>query len=194
MKNVAVGILVALVVVIVAFSFSLAAVYRGLALKQGEVEQAWAALSEVYRSQLELLPSLLERAAGVVVSEGEAYEAVKAASRQMADVLSQQVIEEPWRFDRFVASEAALGSSVLRLLAVVEQHSELQGDQNLAALRTQLKSDSDRVTVERSRYNAAASEFNSGLKAFPADWVARFYRFREKEYFRNPAGTGRPAA
>lgn len=184
MKNVAVGVLTALVVVILAFSVSLAAVYRGLTDRQAGVEEAWASLAEVYRSELEVLPKIVRRAQGVAAAGGETYAAVETASRDMTEILTPQVIEEPARFDRFVASEAALKSSVSRLLAIVGEFPVLQSDQDLAMLRTQLETAANRLTVQRTRYNAAAVEFNSGLKGVPANWVARFYRFREKEYFR----------
>jgi len=46
----------------------------------------------------------------------------------------------------------------------------------------------NRIAVERMRYNEAVQAFNTSIKRFPTNFLARMLGFSEKEYFEAEPG------
>src|SRR6202022_642076 len=97
----------------------------------------------------------------------------KATQMQMpADLLSN-----PEAFKRFQDNQAALTSSLSRLLAVSENYPDLKSNQNFLALQSQLEGTENRIPVARRDYIEGVRVYNTELKTFPGQlWASTIYR------------------
>ena len=77
-----------------------------------------------------------------------------------------------------VDADEQLASALNRLLASVEAHQELKGDESLRQLSREFSIGEDRVSATRRSYDQAAIAYNAALQAFPAVMFAGMLGFR----------------
>ena len=70
---------------------------------------------------------------------------------------------------------SVISISLSRMLLVVERYPELKANQNFLALQSQLEGTENRIAVARKDYIEAVFSLNSGLRQFPAGWLARTF-------------------
>ena len=80
-------------------------------------------------------------------------------------------------------AETALGSSLMKLLAVAENYPELKADRNFANFQNELASIEKSVAAARRFFNNSTAEFNSAIQQFPAVIVAKLFGFNEETFF-----------
>lgn len=89
--------------------------------------------------------------------------------------------------DAFVAGDALaaraeaddrLAAALNRLLAAVEAHPQLQGDESLRQAARELEVGEDRLGGLRRSYNQAVASYNAALQAFPAVMFAGMLGFK----------------
>ena len=160
-------------------------IYNGLVRREEAVKSAWAQVQNQYQRRLDLIPNLVETVKGYAAHESETLEAVTRARAQATNALKPEVINDPAKFDQLVASNAAFGSALSRLLVVVEKYPELKANENFLTLQSQIEGSENRISVERKRFNEAAQDYNRLLRTLPNNVIANFAGFKEKEYFRS---------
>ena len=160
--------------------------YNDLVRLEERVAAAWSQVENVYQRRLDLVPNLVETVKGYAAHESSTFEAVTEA-RSRATTVSSDVITDPQKFQQFQQSQAALSGALSRLLAVAEAYPDLKANQNFLELQAQLEGTENRIAVERMRYNEAAQAFNTRVRQFPTNVLARLFGFRQKEYFKADA-------
>lgn len=162
--------------------------YNGLVGLDEQVKSSWSQVENVYQRRLDLIPNLVETVKGYAKHESETFIAVTEARSKAAGSVSPDVVNDPQKFKAFQESQAALSSSLSRLLVVVEKYPDLKANQNFLSLQSQLEGTENRITVERSRYNEVAKMFNTKLRTFPNNIIAGMFGFTSKEYFKADTG------
>jgi len=161
--------------------------YNSLVKLEESVSSAWSQVENVYQRRLDLIPNLVETVKGYAGHENSTLVAVTEARSRVAGSVSQDVINDPAKFQKFQESQAALGGALSRLLVVAEQYPDLKASQNFLELQAQLEGTENRISVERGRYNEAARNFNTKLRQFPTNILGGLFGFKLKEYFKADA-------
>lgn len=162
--------------------------YNGLVGLDEQVKSSWSQVENVCQRRLDLIPNLVETVKGYAKHESETFIAVTEARSKAAGSVSPDVVNDPQKFKAFQDSQAALSSSLSRLLVVVEKYPDLKANQNFLSLQSQLEGTENRITVERGRYNEVAQMFNTKLRTFPNNIIAGMFGFTAKEYFKADTG------
>ena len=161
--------------------------YNGLVRAEEGVKASWAQVENVYQRRLDLIPNLVETVKGYAAHESETFTQVTQARSRAAGTISSDVITDPDKFKQFQESQAALSSSLSRLLVVAEQYPELKANQNFLELQAQLEGTENRIAIERGRFNQMSQAFNAQLRQFPTNVIGGLFGFKTKEYFKADA-------
>ena len=154
------------------------------------VKAAWGQVQNQYQRRADLVPNLVATVQGYAAHERETLQAVIEARSKVAQMnVSPEILSDPAAFKAFEQNQAQLTSALSRLMVVVERYPDLKANQNFLELQSQLEGTENRIVVERKRFNESAQEYNTKIKQFPTNLVARFFGFGEKQYFQGAPGS-----
>lgn len=182
-----IGVVVLLVIII--FS-SLKGTYNGLVTKEENVNKKWADVQGAYQRRADLIPNLVSTVKGYADFEQETL--IKVIE-QRAAATKPTINVDPTKLDantltQFQKTQDELGSSLGRLMVVVEKYPDLKANQNFLQLQAQLEGTENRINVERRNFNESVQLFNSSLRSFPTNILAGMFGFSQKPYFAAQAG------
>ena len=180
-------LLIALAVVVAIaglFLLAYSGIYNSLVKAEEQVSEAWAQVENVYQRRADLIPNLVETVKGYAAHERETLEQVIEARSKISQMnISRDTFNDPKALTQFEQAQQGLSSALSRLLVVVAQYPDLKPNQNFLELQSQLEGTENRIAVERRRFNEVAREFNTRLRVFPNNLVARLAGFQRKSYF-----------
>lgn len=164
--------------------------YNTMQANEEAVKAAWGDVESAYQRRADLIPNLVQVVKSYAKHERETLTAVTEARAKAGEVkLSPAMLDDPGAFAKFQQAQAALGSSLSRLLVVVERYPDLKANQNFLDLQVQLEGTENRINVARSRYNKAVETFNTSIRIFPNNLTNRFLlHLALKEPFRAEEG------
>lgn len=122
----------------------------------------------------DLIPGLVETVKGYAAHEKGTIEKVTEAR---AAAMRGGTIS-----DR-VQSEAALGTAMMKLMAVAENYPQLKADANFRQLQSELSDIENKIAAARRFFNNATNEYNTAIQQFPALLVARLLGYKEEIFF-----------
>lgn len=190
---VGVGILGVLVLVLIVAALAVQSTYNDIVAKEQEVNQQWAQVENVYQRRADLIPNLVATVKGYAAHESGVLESVAASRAQVGSLqVTKDILNNPAEFQKFQQAQAGLTSALSRLLVVVERYPDLKANQNFLELQSQLEGSENRIAQERRRFNETAQAYNTRVKQFPANMVARYFGFGEKQYFQSAPGSEKP--
>jgi len=137
---------------------------------------AWSQVLNQYQRRADLVPNLVETVRGYARQEQDTLKAVvdaRAKATQMQ--LPPDLLSNPEAFQRFQDNQAALTSSLSRLLAVSENYPDLKSNQNFLALQSQLEGTENRIAIARRDYIQVVQSYNTVLRTIPGRWIAAFF-------------------
>ena len=138
-----------------------------------QTKAAWSQVLNQYQRRADLIPNLVETVSGYAKQEREVLTAVvEARARATQMQLPPDILTNPEAFKRFQDSQQQLGSSLARLLAVVENYPDLKSNQNFLSLQSQLEGTENRIAVARRDYIEAVRQYNTELRTIPGRWIA----------------------
>jgi len=188
-KGCLIAIIAVVVIGIILYSF-FAGTYNKMVQGDENVKEKWSQVENVYQRRYDLIPNLVETVRGYAEHEQETFKMVTEARAKAGGTLqvSDDVLNDPQKFQKFQQAQAGLASALQRLMVVVERYPDLKANQNFLALQDQLEGTENRIAVERKRFNQAARQYNTYIKQFPQVILANMYGFQEKQYFESAAG------
>ena len=157
--------------------------YNGLVKKDEACSQQWSKVESQYQRRLDLIPNLVNTVKGYASHEKETLTDVvnarniASSSKVDPNNLTQESL------DKYQQSQAALKSSLDRLMVVVERYPDLKANQNFLELQSQLEGTENRIAVERQKFADIINAFNSKLRRFPTNIIAGMFGFERKAYF-----------
>jgi LemA protein len=161
------------------FGSGLMRAYNGLVTERESVDKSWAQVENVLQRRGDLIPNLVETVKGYASHEKEVFEKVAEARGRLAGATTPQEAS---------AANAGLTSALGRLLAISENYPDLKANENFIRLQDELAGSENRIATERMRYNESVRVYNTHIKSFPANLIAGFFGFKEKDYFEAEAG------
>jgi LemA protein len=159
MKKILIGVLIAVVVLAVAF----AGMYNSLIAKHETIIAKWAQVENQLQRRNDLIPNLVNTVKGYASHEKTVFEDVTNARSQWAKAGS---------LDDKVKAASNMDAALARLLLVVENYPNLKADQTFLRLMDELSGTENRIAVERMRYNEAVRDYNIGVRTFPGNLIA----------------------
>lgn len=178
-------LVVALIIVIASWFISL---YNGLIKKDEAAQAAWSQVENVYQRRMDLVPNLVNTVKGAADFERATLEDVVAAraSASQVKIDANTLTEE--NIAAFQKAQDALSGSLSRLLLTVERYPELKATENFRDLQAQLEGTENRIAVERKKFNEAVRAYNTAIRRFPRNMVAKMFGFEKKGYFEAAEG------
>ncbi|HYX25627.1 MAG TPA: LemA family protein [Thermoanaerobaculia bacterium] len=186
-----IGCLIAAVVVIVLVGLFAMSTYNGLVTAEQAVEAQWGQVQNVYQRRADLVPNLVASVKGAANFEQSTLtQVIEARSRvgQVSAQATQQILNDPQKFQQFQQAQDGLSSALSRLMVVVERYPDLKAVAAFRDLMTQLEGTENRIAVERRAFNQVAQDYNTRVRKFPAALFAGLFGFQPKPYFSAQAG------
>jgi LemA protein len=183
---------IVVVVLVVILGMFLAGTYNSLVGSEQRVEAQWAQVQNAYQRRADLVPNLVATVKGAAKFEQDTLtRIVEARSRvgQVSAQATQEILNDPQKFQQYQQAQDGLSSALSRLLVVVEQYPQLQSVPAFRDLMVQLEGSENRVSVERMRFNEAAQAYNTQVRRFPAAIFAGMLGFQPKPYFQSQPGS-----
>lgn len=164
-------VLIAAVVLIIVFVW---ATYNTLVTLKARIQEALSGIDVQLKRRIDLIPNLVETVKGYAKHEKSVFENVtKARSSLMkADTLEDKA-----------AANNMLTAALKSLFAVAEAYPDLKASTNFAELQRQLEDTEDKIAYSRQFYNANVLDYNTKIRTFPSNFVARQFGFLETEFF-----------
>jgi len=180
-KWITLGVVVLLVFVLGVTS---CASYNGLVSKSQAVDAQWGQVQTVYQRRLDLIPNLVATVAGSANFEKSTLEAVTNARASVGKVsMPASAPDDPAKLAEFQQAQAAVSSSLSRLLVVAENYPALKSTDGFRQLQAQLEGSENRISVEREKFNDAVRAYNTSVHSFPSMFFASWFGFHDKPYF-----------
>lgn len=118
---------------------------------------AWSQVQNQYQRSSDLVPNLVETVRGYAKQEQDTLKAVVEARAKTTQMqIPADLPSNPEAFKRFQDNQAALTSSLSRLLAVSENYPDLKSNQNFLALHGRARRAGRRVRRRDRRLRRSA--------------------------------------
>ena len=189
--GIGVGCLAVLVLVVLVLAVGGVGTYNSLVGSSQAVDAQWSQVENVYQRRADLIPNLVASVKGAANFEQSTLtQVIEARSRvgQISGQATQEILNDPQKFQQFQQAQDSLSSALSRLMVVVERYPELKAVAAFRDLMTQLEGTENRIAVERRSFNQVAQEYNTRVRKFPAALFASMFGFKPKPYFQAQAG------
>ncbi|MBI3649569.1 MAG: LemA family protein [Acidobacteria bacterium] len=171
----AVGIVVALVLLLMIVGGSACGTYNSLTTKRNEVTNAFSNVDTQLQRRADLVPNLVNTVKGYAKHEEKVFgDIAEARSRLLG---AKTVDEKSQANDQLTG---ALG----RLLAISENYPNLKADQSFLRLQDELAGTENRIQVARRDYNKVVLAYNNMHDRFPTVIFANMLGFQRAEEFK----------
>lgn len=177
-KSGAAGILIAIIAIVVIALVMIVPTYNRLAGSRENVNQAYAQVQNVVQRRADLIPNLVNTVKGYTDHESET---LKEVTKARAGIQNAENPEELARADEQLTR--AIGD----INVVVEAYPELKADKQFVQLMDELAGSENRISTERKNYNEAVQAYNTDIKKFPTNLIAKFTGYDEAQYFKADA-------
>ncbi|MBQ3067842.1 MAG: LemA family protein [Oscillospiraceae bacterium] len=167
-------ILCCLVIVILICGGYIISTRNKLVGQEQETKQVFANVQVYLQRRNDLIPNLVNTVKGYAKHEEEVFNAVTEARQNM---INAKTPEET------VQADAALSSAVGRLLAIAESYPDLKAKENFLELQDELAGTENRIAVARKDANEKVTAYNTSIKLFPKNIVAKMFGFNELPLF-----------
>ena len=150
-------------------------VSNSLVQKEAEVDNTWSQVENVLQRRYDLIPNLVASVEGSMKQEQAIFTAI-------AD--SRRTVESASTVEETADANAELNSNLQTLVNVIhESYPELQSNENVQNLMTQLEGTENRIAVERKRYNDTVTVYNVTIKKIPTNIIANISGYEKRDLF-----------
>ncbi|GHD72139.1 hypothetical protein GCM10007164_19360 [Luteimonas padinae] len=155
--------------------------YNQIQQKDEAVNAGWAEVLNQYKRRADLVPNLVNTVKGYAAHEQQVLTAVTEAR---AKVGSMEVdAGDPASLAQFQQAQGELSSALSRLMVVVENYPDLKADRAFLDLQTQLEGTENRIAVARGRYIQLVQDYNTYVRSFPQNLVAKMFGYGPRPNF-----------
>ncbi len=171
-----------------ALFFWVKGVYNSMVAQEEDVKAAWSQVENQYQRRADLIPNLVNTVKGYVLHERTTLTSViNARARAVAVTVDPSHLDEE-SLASFQAAQNALGTSISRLMVLMESYPDLKANERFGELQAQLEGTENRIAVERKRFNETAQKYNRRIRSFPDTLLAGVFGFEPKAYFSAESG------
>ena len=166
-----IAIIIAVVVLIALYAIS---VQNGLVKSDEICNNALKQIAVQQTSRYDAILALVKLTREYSSYEADTLQKVVEARRMVTANPTVKDIQE---------NEAALNSSLSRLIAVAEQYPDLKASANYQETMKSIKEYEENVRLSRMTFNDTVTKFNNKVRMFPSSIFAALFGFSKREYF-----------
>jgi LemA protein len=166
--------LVAIAIVVVVW---LGAMYNNFVRLVNRAKEAWADIDVQLKRRYDLIPNLIETVKGYAGHEKDLLENVTKAR---AEAISA---EQSGDLAKTAQAENMLTGALRSVFAVAENYPDLKANQNFLELQKELSDTENKIQAARRFYNTNVRDLNIGVESFPANIIAKLFRFSKMNLF-----------
>jgi LemA protein len=175
-KNVLTVVIILVLIVIIPYMYVKGTYNSLVALDEG-VKAAWAQVENQLQRRYDLIPNYVETVKGYAAHEKDVLVKVTEARARVAG--ARNINEK-------IQANNQLSSALYRLLLVVERYPDLKANANFIRLQDELAGTENRIAVERRRFNEMVRVYNTRIRTFPTNIIARMFGFEKAAFFDVP--------
>lgn len=180
-------IIVAIAALFMAIGFSSCG-YNTMVSKEEAVSAAVGNLQTAYQKRADLIPNLVATVKNYAEYESGTLTAVVEARAKATQVTldAENLTEE--NLKAFQAAQDEMSGALSRLLVTVEQYPDLKANQNYLDLQSQLEGCENGIANARRQFNETVQDYNTFIRMFPTNLIAKLFGFHQKPYFEASQG------
>ena len=160
--------------VIVVIVFWLIGIYNSLVRLRNTRQNAFADIDVQLKQRHDLIPQLVETVKGYATHEKELLMRVTQARTAAMGATT---------IDEKIKTETQLSSALQGLKVSVEAYPDLKANQNFLQLQEELSDIENKLAAVRRYFNAATTEYNTGIETFPSNLIANNFGFKRETMF-----------
>ena len=162
--------------------------YNTMVSKDEAVASAAGNLQTAYQKRADLIPNLVATVKNYAEYEAGTLTAVVEARAKATQVTldAENLTEE--NLKAFQAAQDEMSGALSRLLVTVEQYPDLKANQNYLDLQSQLEGCENSISNARREFNEAVQSYNTFIRMFPTNLIAKVFGFHQKPYFEASEG------
>lgn len=163
--------------------------YNRMVELEEQINARWSQVKNQYQRRADLIPNVVSTVKGYADFEQKTLQDIVDARSRVGQVqIGDDVTGDPEKLAEYERAQAALGSSLSRLLVVAENYPDLKSNKLFQDLITELEGTENRISVERKRFIEAINQYNTYLRKFPNNLFAGVYGFQRMNYYEGDAG------
>jgi LemA protein len=155
--------------------------YNQIQKKDEAVKAGWAEVINQYKRRADLIPNLVNTVKGYAAQEQQVLIGVTEARAKVSQINVNA--DDAASLQQFQQAQGELSSALSRLLVVTENYPNLKSDQSFRDLQAQLEGTENRITVARGRYIQLVQDYNTYIRSFPQNLVAKMFGYATKPNF-----------
>jgi LemA protein len=155
--------------------------YNQIQQKDEAVKAGWSEVINQYKRRADLIPNLVNTVKGYAAQEQQVLIGVTEARAKVSQINVNA--NDAASLQQFQKAQGELSSALSRLLVVTENYPNLKSDQSFRDLQAQLEGTENRVTVARGRYIQLVQDYNTYIRSFPQNLVAKIFGYQTKPNF-----------
>jgi LemA protein len=144
--------------------------YNTLQTLDEQINTAQSQIKVQLQRRADLIGNLVETVKGVTKQEDTVFISIANARAKLSGAAGGNDVAA------MGAANAAMTSSLGRLLAIQEAYPQLKSNENFKALQDEIAGTENRIAVARTDYNAAVKEFNTKIRQFPTVITAKLIK------------------
>ena len=155
--------------------------YNQIQQKDEAVNAGWSEVLNQYKRRADLIPNLVNTVKGYAAHEQQVLTAVTEARARVGEINVDA--GDPASLEQFQQAQGELSSALSRLMVVVENYPNLKADRGFLDLQTQLEGTENRITVARGRYIQLVQDYNTYIRSFPQNLIAKMFGYKTRPNF-----------
>ena len=159
--------------------------FNGLVILKNRTKEALSDIDVQTKRRYDLIPNLVETVKGYASHEAGVFEKVTQARTAAMNAQGTAQKEQ---------AENALSGTLKSLFAVAESYPDLKASTNFLSLQNELTDTEDKIQAARRFYNANVRDLNTKIESFPANLIAKQFKFTEMELFQTADAEKEPVA
>ncbi len=172
----AIWIVLGVLVLLVVFGFGwFKSGYDRAVRYEQAAKKTWSDVDAVLQRRFDLIPNLVNTVKGYAAHEKELFESLAQSREKYFQPGSSPANK--------IQASNQLSGLLSRLLVLKETYPDLKANQNFLALQDQLEGSENRISVARTRYNAAVETLNGYERAFIGAFFCKRAGVEPAEYF-----------
>jgi LemA protein len=160
--------------VLVLIALWVMSLYNGLVRLRNRRQNAFADIDVQLRQRHDLVPQLVETVKGYAGHEKEVFTKITEARSAAMNATT---------IDGKIVAEQQLTSALAGLKVQVEAYPDLKANQNFLQLQEELSDIENKLAASRRFFNAATTEYNNAVEAFPSNLIAKNFGFNREIMF-----------
>jgi len=159
-------------------------VYNDIQDADEQVTADWANVINQYQRRADLVPNLVNAVKAYAQHEKQLLVDISEARAAINTIHAQaRVPKDPKTFEQYQLAQMRMNDAVSHILLVAENYPALRANGAFLDLQAQLEGTENRATYARIRYIRAVTRYNTLVRSFPNNLLARQFGYSAKPSF-----------